>query len=259
RWQDWLPPRSQRTHVLSHSGRARRWRPEPRQHRRHRGRDVVARWDRAFVVFGRDTVAGPGFPPAVDLLDLDGATGFRLQGAPDSDTFAAAMLGDINGDGIDDLAMNHYRWFGYYSPQDAFVLFGRDAAAGPGFPPAISVAELDGTAGFRLTGPRQAGASLAPAGDVNGDGVDDLVIGAPAEYFGYLQGERGRAYVIFGRRVDSPCYADCDGSGELDVFDFLCFQNLFAAGDPQADCDQSGELDIFDFLCFQNAFAAGCP
>ena len=58
---------------------------------------------------------------------------------------------------------------------------------------------------------------------------------------------------------DAPCYADCDGSGSLDFFDFLCFQNLFAAQDPAADCDDSGGLDFFDFLCFQNAFAAGCP
>ncbi|MFG0285152.1 MAG: GC-type dockerin domain-anchored protein [Phycisphaerales bacterium JB039] len=55
------------------------------------------------------------------------------------------------------------------------------------------------------------------------------------------------------------CYADCDGSGELDLFDFLCFQNMFAMGDPYADCDESGALDLFDFLCFQNEFAAGCP
>ncbi|MFG0282855.1 MAG: GC-type dockerin domain-anchored protein [Phycisphaerales bacterium JB039] len=55
------------------------------------------------------------------------------------------------------------------------------------------------------------------------------------------------------------CYADCDGSGELDLFDFLCFQNMFAAGDLYADCDESGALDLFDFLCFQNEFAAGCP
>ncbi|MFG0284013.1 MAG: hypothetical protein ACF8R7_06280 [Phycisphaerales bacterium JB039] len=61
------------------------------------------------------------------------------------------------------------------------------------------------------------------------------------------------------------CYADCDtssGVGVLDFFDFLCFQNAFAAGDPYAvDCDTSGGLgvgDFFDFLCFQNAFAAGC-
>ncbi|MFG0283587.1 MAG: hypothetical protein ACF8R7_04135 [Phycisphaerales bacterium JB039] len=55
------------------------------------------------------------------------------------------------------------------------------------------------------------------------------------------------------------CYADCDGSGELDFFDFLCFQNAFAGGDDYADCDGSGALDFFDFLCFQNEFAAGCP
>src|SRR5690606_9808547 len=59
--------------------------------------------------------------------------------------------------------------------------------------------------------------------------------------------------------VVDGCYPDCDGSGGLDFFDFLCFQNGFAAGEPYADCDRSGEHDFFDFLCFQNAFAAGCP
>jgi hypothetical protein len=55
------------------------------------------------------------------------------------------------------------------------------------------------------------------------------------------------------------CYADCDGSGALDFFDFLCFQNAFGTGDPYADCDETGVLDFFDFLCFQNEFGAGCP
>jgi hypothetical protein len=53
--------------------------------------------------------------------------------------------------------------------------------------------------------------------------------------------------------------ADCDESGVLDFFDFLCFQNQFAVGDPRADCDGTGALDFFDFLCFQNEFAMGCP
>jgi trimeric autotransporter adhesin len=60
-------------------------------------------------------------------------------------------------------------------------------------------------------------------------------------------------------RLDcATCPADCDGSGDLTFFDFLCFQNLFAAMDPGADCDGDGEFTFFDFLCFQNAFAAGC-
>ena len=66
--------------------------------------------------------------------------------------------------------------------------------------------------------------------------------------------------------MGSPCYPDCDqstGVGILDIFDFLCFQNSFVAGEEYAcDCDMStGPLvcDIFDFLCFQDAFVGGCP
>lgn len=58
--------------------------------------------------------------------------------------------------------------------------------------------------------------------------------------------------------VTVSCYADCDGNGVLDIDDFLCFQTLFALGDPYADCDGNGELNIDDFLCFQTYFAIGC-
>jgi hypothetical protein len=68
------------------------------------------------------------------------------------------------------------------------------------------------------------------------------------------------AFGLVVQGVDSrSCYADCDASGSLDFFDFLCYQDLFAAGDPAADCDGSGQLDFFDFLCYQDEFAAGCP
>ncbi|OAB63265.1 hypothetical protein AY599_20820 [Leptolyngbya valderiana BDU 20041] len=58
--------------------------------------------------------------------------------------------------------------------------------------------------------------------------------------------------------IDDACRADCDGNGELNIFDFLCFQNLFASGDLAADFDGDGRLTIFDFLEFQNAFDIGC-
>ena len=77
-------------------------------------------------------------------------------------------------------------------------------------------------------------------------------------------GRTGINFVLRGHRV--ACYADCDpgtGPGTLDVFDFLCFGNAFAAGETSAcDCDTStgwGICDVFDFLCFGNAFSAGCP
>jgi len=69
-------------------------------------------------------------------------------------------------------------------------------------------------------------------------------------------GAPGRRPIMFYEGGD--CYADLDGDGELTIFDFLEFQNLFDAGDAAADCDEDGDLTIFDFLCYQNAFDAGC-
>jgi hypothetical protein len=54
------------------------------------------------------------------------------------------------------------------------------------------------------------------------------------------------------------CYADFDGSGTLDLFDFLEYVNAFNAGDGLADCTEDGALNFFDFLCFVNAFNEGC-
>ncbi len=65
-------------------------------------------------------------------------------------------------------------------------------------------------------------------------------------------------------RIIRGCYANCDSSPAqpiLNVNDFVCFLNQFAAGDPRANCDASTQnpvLNAVDFVCFLNAFAAGC-
>ncbi|MEO1008970.1 MAG: GC-type dockerin domain-anchored protein [Planctomycetota bacterium] len=59
--------------------------------------------------------------------------------------------------------------------------------------------------------------------------------------------------------IAEGCPADLDGDGELTIFDFLAFQNLFDAGAAAADLDGDGSLTLFDFLAFQNLFDAGCP
>jgi hypothetical protein len=62
-----------------------------------------------------------------------------------------------------------------------------------------------------------------------------------------------------------PCYANCDASTLppiLNVNDFICFNNRFAAGDSYANCDASTVapvLNVNDFTCFLNKYAAGCP
>jgi hypothetical protein len=65
--------------------------------------------------------------------------------------------------------------------------------------------------------------------------------------------------------VPASCYANCDGSTVppvLNVGDFTCFLQRFAAGESYANCDQSTVspvLNVGDFTCFLQRFAAGCP
>jgi hypothetical protein len=70
-------------------------------------------------------------------------------------------------------------------------------------------------------------------------------------------GDRAETVVLY-QLCELPCYADLDNSGDLTLFDFLTFINVFNAEDEAADCDVNGSLDLFDFLCFVNAFNTGC-
>ena len=79
------------------------------------------------------------------------------------------------------------------------------------------------------------------------------------------EGSRPRA-LLWSRPLPAPvCYANCDASTTtpiLNVADFTCFLQRFAAGESYANCDGSTTaptLNVADFTCFLQAFAAGCP
>ena len=80
--------------------------------------------------------------------------------------------------------------------------------------------------------------------------ADDLLSDAEIATLG---GPNAKGIRLFG------CKPDCEGDGDLDIFDFLCFQGKFAALDPYADFEGDGDWDVFDFLAFQGSFANGCP
>ena len=147
----------------------------------------------SYVVFGKSS----GFSNNLDLTQLNGTNGFKLTGnAYDFSGKSVSSAGDVNGDGYADLIIGAY---GANSTKPfsgaAYIVFGKTQ----GFSANLNLSTLDGTNGYKISGENTydfSGSSVSSAGDINGDGFDDLIIGA------YNNNYNGAAYVIFGKAND---------------------------------------------------------
>lgn len=149
----------------------------------------------SYVVFGGASVGAGG---AVDLATLNGSNGFAVNGidAGDASGISVSSAGDINNDGVDDLIIGalNAQVNGNNSVGESYVVFGGAGVGGSG---SLNPADLDGTNGFIINGVNpgeRSGYSVSNAGDLNGDGIDDLTIGG-SNFFGI---RAAQGYVVFG-------------------------------------------------------------
>ena len=152
---------------------------------------------RTYVVFGKtnttavnvsDVVAGTGG------FVINGSSAAELTGYNDTYGKVVSSAGDVNGDGFADLIIgaNLSSPGGVGTAGRSYVVFGKANTT------AVDLAAVaTGTGGFSITGGsagERTGYSVAGAGDVNGDGLADLLVTAP-----FADGSNGRAYVVFGK------------------------------------------------------------
>ena len=202
--------------------------------------------DRALISQGRYSIGRNGQVLAIADVTADGNTDLIVSDADErglsvwlgdgrgrlgarsfsemDQVYGRAALGDFDEDGSVDLAL--------LTARGAQVLLG-DSAGRFAFSPALTVAD---------------NAQGIIAADLDADGRVDVGVGDIA---------RPVVHVL-SNGCPIRCAADLDGDGELTIFDFLAFQNLFDAGDLRADFDGDAEFTLFDFLAFQNTFDAGC-
>ncbi len=184
-----------------------------------------------YVVFGQTISVGPVF----DVTTLSGANGFRLISG-DAGQVAVAGAGDVNGDGFGDVIVGTkiaQRPAGDSSGA-AYVFFGNAT----GFADIVDLAALDGTNGFKLTGAESdyAGSAVSGAGDINGDGFDDVIVGATRQ----PAGEPGAAYVFFGKALGFAADLDLAGLNGANGFKF---RGGYSGGGAGSALSAAGDLN----------------
>jgi hypothetical protein len=213
---------------------------------------------RVYVVFGR-----PGLPPKLDLV-LQGSSGasVTIYGASENDLLASGatlLAKDVNGDGIDDLMIGTP---GGDGPNDSrkggaadkgagevYIIFGR-----PFFEPERDLA-VQGHEGADVTiygaeaGDNLTSGGAMAAGDVNKDGLTDLLLGAGlADGAGNTRPEAGEAYIVLGRANFPPVIdllTQGTGGADVTIYGADIGDNLALGGSlTMGDFNNDGQSDL---------------
>jgi hypothetical protein len=140
-----------------------------------------------YIVYGKQG----GYSTAINLSTLNATIGFRIDGNGGQLGYAVSGVGDVNGDGLKDVAFSA-RYANFNGKSQAgfvYVLYGRPG----GYNSTIALNDLDPSAGFRMNGAVAGGhfgAAVHAVGDFNGDDLKDIAVSAPFA---------GSSFIIYGK------------------------------------------------------------
>ena len=206
----------------------------------------------AYVIYGD---ASGNLPTTLTLgTGLTGTNGFTLVGI-NADDFTGNHVsgaGDVNGDGFADILIGAYNADGASNALStagtAIVVFG-GATGTVDTSGTFNLSSLNGSTGFAVHGSAtfdNVGFESASAGDVNGDGLDDVIIGVPGG------GTNGDAYVVFGQTSAFSAEFDVTASG---LFKFNGTTSVSGGYNVSAAGDVNGD-GYDDFLISQHRINA---
>jgi len=190
----------------------------------------------SYVIFGKTSGT------TVELSDIENGTGgFNINGvtASDKSGYSVSHAGDVNGDGLADLIIGAYGDSPNGSGSGAsFVVYGQTAST------TIELSNIEnGTGGFVINGVSSndlSGSAVSSAGDVNGDGFDDLIIGA--KYASRNSQYSGSSFVVFGGRNTASSVTL--GTSDADTLTGTSGANQIVAGQGDDAITGAGGADI---------------